>query len=71
MRMLTIYDHPSDYPNHYAIRECHCVNGDVKFLPDVFLFASLDQARVFAEAQGLVRMDRFPQDDPGIVEVWL
>ncbi len=61
----TIYDSPSDYPGKVVVR---------LFMNDTptktgYVADSLATARAFIP-QGLVRMERHPEDDPTILETW-
>jgi hypothetical protein len=61
-----IYDHPRDIPWAFVLRRW------VGETPDQTALAvpTLEDARALVPG-GLVRIDRFPADDPAIVEVWL
>lgn len=67
-----IYDHPSDYPQHYVVRVLGIFSGGVQFSPEVWLRPNLDQARdvITANAPGLCRLEPSSIDHPSIVEVW-
>lgn len=70
LRMYTIFDHPADYPRHFAVRASTItLDGPV---PDdrVQLADSLDDARRLIPP-GLTCIPRFPADLPVIVEVWV
>lgn len=65
--MWTVYEKPSDFPEHYVARLWH---GEE---PQDLIMASKELERLQANfaAAGLVRMARHANDDPKIVEVWL
>jgi hypothetical protein len=68
--LYTIYDHPTDYPNHFAVRR-ECINaGVVTKDPHVYLAPTLEEARRLLPP-GLHQLPRNPNDDPKIVECWL
>lgn len=62
----TVYDHPSDYPQHFVVRRWELAHPK-----EHYLFAALEQAREFLSAKALVRLGRFEQDDSAIIETWL
>jgi hypothetical protein len=67
-----VYDHPRDYPHHYVVRlQWACANGTIRAEPYGYLFVTLADARVWLEHQGLTRLQRFPDDDPVIMETWI
>ena len=69
LRMYTIFDHPKDYPRHWAVRASTIrPEGPV---PDdrVQLADSLAEARALIPP-GLTCIPRFPSDIACIIEVW-
>lgn len=67
----TIYDHPADYPQGFVVRPWRVgKGGTVPQGEDGAGVATLEAARSLIP-QGLLRMDRDPNDDPCIVESWL
>ena len=68
LSMWVVYDHPRDYPNSYVARlwrgetptESVIICKDITVLREMLL----------AEMH-LVRLDRMPNDEPQIMEVWL
>lgn len=69
LRMYTIFDHPSDYPRHWAVR-ASIIRPEGPVPADrVQLADSLEEARALIPP-GLTRIPRFPQDIPTITEVW-
>jgi hypothetical protein len=72
MVLWTIYDHPSDYPNHFVVRR-HGIDADFNVpLVDAKckLADSLEEARELLPP-GLHCLGREPEDDPVIVETWI
>jgi len=67
--MWTIYDHPVDYPRHFAIRAA--IVSLVETMPSdrVQLADTLEEARKLVPP-GLFCQPRSPGDDPVIVETW-
>lgn len=62
----TVYEKPKDYPNDFVVR---IFNFD-KPTNVVHTAKTLEEVRRFIP-EGLYRLERLPQDDPCIVEVWL
>lgn len=69
--MFVVYDHPSDYPDTFVAR-AH-LTGKGRAEPTAFAIRAteLDAIQTAMEALGLVKLDRFPQDDPVILETWI
>lgn len=67
----TVYDHPLDYPSGYVARRW-IANRDGTVTPtrDVLLDPNLASLRAMLPP-GLARIERMPEDDPVIIEVWL
>lgn len=68
--MVTIYDHPTDYPEGFIGRLF--ITGDVNG-PTMIAIASADieDIRERLEECGLTPLDRSESDDAKIVETWL
>lgn len=67
----TIYWHPSDFPQHFAVRMWWIPEaGVVTMHPTACLCLSLDEAREQVPA-GAIRLAREEGDDPVIVETYL
>lgn len=62
----TIYKHPSDYPDKFVAR---CFNFN-RPTTAVYTADTLEEIRRLIP-QGLFRLERDPNDDPVIVEVWI
>jgi hypothetical protein len=71
MDILTVFDHPSDYPNHWVVRKSTIAGGILVPDPHAHLFSTLALARTHCADQGLAPVPRFASDDPVIVEVWM
>lgn len=72
LRMYTIYDHPTDYPNHFVvrgitIREGHIIHDHIA----TAIVDTLREARAAIPMQYSARISRSPEDEPQIVETWL
>ncbi len=65
-----VYDHPRDYPHHFVLRRWEVSSSGGRPTKDVFVALTLEAIRDMVPA-GLVRLARFQDDDPAIVEVWL
>jgi hypothetical protein len=65
-----IYDHPSDHPELYVARLFYSLPQ-----PEATKIAlgskRLEPLRMWLSGYGYVRLDRDPEDDATIVEVWL
>ena len=68
--MFSIYDHPLDYPDKWAVRRWIISTKGGEKSAELGLADSLEEARSLVP-QGKVRVPRFAEDDPKIVEVWL
>lgn len=69
LEIWTVYAHPRDYPDKFVARKC-LVATTVQLTHDMFVADTLAEIRSLLPP-GLMRLDRFPEDDPVIVEVWL
>jgi hypothetical protein len=69
--MWVVYDHPSDYPEHYVARQ-HIVGIDGEEPTDRMMASfTLDSIRTELADLGLICVTRSEGDDPVIVETWL
>lgn len=68
--MWTIYDHPSDQPDHFVVRKWVIGPGVAEPTGEFFLCDTLEQARREIP-YGLACLQRHPNDDPVIVETWI
>lgn len=64
--IITVYSSPLDYPNMFVAR----LYDLDQWTPYVMVRSSLDVIREAIPAQ-FHRMDRNPDDDPAILEVWI
>jgi hypothetical protein len=64
--LITVYKHPSDFPNYYVARL-----WDMNVRTDVYMLK--DSLREIREAipSRFYRLNRDNSDDPVIVEVWV
>jgi hypothetical protein len=65
-----IYDHPSDYPDHFVVRVWRITDGRLDPAEECWLAKTLEDARALIPS-GLYCLGRWPEDDPVIVEVWI
>ena len=69
--MVTIYEHPKDYPKSYVARVHIVGRGRHWPSPTIFIVRdTLEEVRAAIPA-GMHRMNRSPNDDPCIVETYL
>jgi hypothetical protein len=68
--MMTVYDHPSDWPEYYVAR-LFVTLPELTATPVCFVSGDLQPIHDQLTALGLRRMERHPQDDPAIMETWL
>lgn len=71
MTQWVIYKHPKDHPEHYVLRatyisDAHNLTQD----PMAWKHSKIEVLRKLVPP-GYVRMDRHPDDDPVIAEVWI
>lgn len=69
LSMWTIYDHPLDYPSSYVARRLEVHGSRIVHTQDVIIGPTLEAVRSCLPS-GLYGMERAPEDDPVIVEVW-
>lgn len=67
LEMYVIYHNPSDYPGKYVVRIWRGLQADREPLT---VTTTLSGSRA-ALPPGLYNLERFEQDDPAIVEVWV
>ncbi len=71
LEMFVVYRYPRDYPEHYVLRRWWVSAATRSPDEDWFRLAyTLDQIREHVPA-GCVRLERHPNDEPQIVEVWV
>lgn len=61
-----IYENPSDHPGKFVVRRWVGLTPDL----EAKVCDTLAEARTAMPA-GLFRMNRFPHDDPVVVEAWI
>lgn len=72
--LWTVYDSPKDYHGQFIARKFVIVGGGQNVTAkatDQFLTSDTLAGLRSSLPEGLKRMDRMPDDDPVIVEVWL
>lgn len=70
--LVTIYDHPLDYPDGYLAREWSVSYGVRDPTPgQVVATGPLEQVRRSLIERGMTRIARSPEDAPAILETWL
>ena len=71
LAMWTIYDHPTDFPDHFVAREW-LVSGRGAWPSGMVIWAAtLNEVRLELLSYGLTCLERSAEDDPAIVETWL
>lgn len=70
---FTIYEKPKDYPDKFVVRRWAVVRGRPNPVPDPKAWAVADSLEMARKAlpPGLVCTQRYPGDDPVIVETWV
>jgi hypothetical protein len=68
----TIYDHPSDFPEHFVARRWEIGPGEVRPTGSFIQASELEVLRTMLLTElGLTPIPRSPGDDPVIVETWM
>lgn len=70
LAMFTVYESPRDYPGLFVARRWEIAPGIARPTAWVRTADTLDAVRALLPA-GLCRIDRTPDDDPAIAEVWV
>jgi hypothetical protein len=69
--MWTVFDHPSDFPHCFVARLALVSRGAALILTeDIVTADTLCELRRLLPP-GLIRIERHPNDDAKIVEIWL
>ena len=68
--VYVVYDHPKDNPGHFVVRPWSLGNRGFQPSLTATLYDTLEEARKTIPAT-MRRFDRFENDDPCIVEVWI
>jgi len=74
MKVFPVYYRLRDYPDSYVVRGFEITaDGPVPDPAPLVVVAELTEARraILSAAPGSVRVERYPDDDPMLVEVWL
>jgi len=74
LRLFTLYWNPRDYPGRFVVRGFTIAGAaaapdEVPIYVGVFLEAA--RRAILAELPGAVRLERSPEDEAQILEVWL
>jgi hypothetical protein len=69
IRLYAIYDHPTDYPPGFVLREWLITSTGMR-TGQAWAAPTLEQAREMIP-DGTERQPRDPDDDTKIVEVWM
>jgi hypothetical protein len=65
-----IYDHPSDYPQHFVLRCWYITDSGPRPDSNVILGRSVEDLQELIPPD-YTRLNRFEDDDPAILEVWI
>jgi hypothetical protein len=68
--MISIHDRPHDAPAGYAVRFWEINPGFITPGKLIHSLPTIEAARAHVPA-GFIKLDRDPDDDPKIVEVWI
>jgi hypothetical protein len=73
LTIWVIYFSPLDYPGKYVLRGQDVVPGQAGPVNQSgwLVRDTLEEARAPLRQRGLYRMNRYPDDDPTIVETWI
>lgn len=71
LRMWTIYDHPTDFPEHWVVRPGRALPNRYVPAPRAWPFDTLEQCHEFLAPFHLTLLQRGDPDEPNIAEVWL
>jgi hypothetical protein len=71
--MWTVYKHPNDYPGEYVARKFVIAEDFYQRSKESISSRSLRDVRNVLRSlyPGLIQLNRAPDDEPHIVEVWL
>jgi hypothetical protein len=68
--MFTVYNHPSDFPDHFVVRRGFATRKVMVHTPFYRLGTTLEEVRrQIPQGFDLIMPD--PEDDPVIVEIWI
>lgn len=71
MEQWVVYQRPKDFPSNYVARKWLIRRGGIEATASVMVCRTIDRLRRELAGRGLTCLDRDPEDDPSIVEVWL
>lgn len=71
LRVWTIYDHPSDFPEFFVLRPHDVLPDGIVEYGEGYACPDIEPLREHLRAMGLTCFPRAPGDDPIIVESWL
>lgn len=71
LRIWTVYDHPTDFPEHYVARLFLVTGKGSEATTITAINRDLKLLREQLERLGLTRLPRDPNDEPQIVESWV
>jgi hypothetical protein len=66
-----VYARPVDFPNSFVARLWKIERGSTVPTDVLIVCGSLEDIRARLRARGLTQLDRLPEDDRSIVEVWI
>ena len=69
-QMWTVFDHPPDFPDCY-VAKASLNSIDVNHFHTFETDEALEDMRAMFRQRGMVCVERHPEDDPKIMEVWL
>lgn len=68
----TVYERPSDFPEWpYVVRASLTTSTGIHVTDEAYGFTTLADVRACMSAHGFYCIDRSPEDEPHIVEVWM
>ena len=68
--LWVVYDHPRDFPDHIVVRRQFVRSGELMTASVGGLYDDIDAAREDLP-YGVCCLQRYPDDDPVIVETWI
>jgi len=72
LTIYVVYDRPKDFPTKIVVRARYATrDGAIRPSKTARVFDSIEQAQSWCSRKGLYRIERFPDDEPQIVEAWI
>jgi hypothetical protein len=71
LKVITVYDRPTDYPDHFVARQFNVSRKGIEAGDIVALDTDLSTVRHQMTEMGLSMIPRNEQDDEKVVETWL